>query len=93
MIEWIDDEERFAALEAEWDSLADIARSPFLRHAWVCAWWGAFGRGCWAGARAGSGHSRGTSHCAAAPLARFAYGRFVRPPLRDFARRVHGAHR
>ena len=45
MIEWIDNEEDFAALEAEWDALADIARNTFLRHAWVRAWWGAFGQG------------------------------------------------
>lgn len=36
----------FAALEKEWDALADAAAaSPFLRPGWLAAWWGSFGQG------------------------------------------------
>jgi CelD/BcsL family acetyltransferase involved in cellulose biosynthesis len=44
-IEWIEDEERFAELEEQWDWLAARERAPFGRHAWFRAWWDAFGAG------------------------------------------------
>jgi hypothetical protein len=44
-IEWIEDEARFHALGAEWDALADLEGSPFLRHAWFRSWWAVYGSG------------------------------------------------
>jgi len=37
--------EGFAALRDEWDALAARTPSPFLTHAWLAAWWTAFGAG------------------------------------------------
>lgn len=42
-IEWIESRERFLAIEQEWERLADVQRTPFLRHAWLAPWWEAFG--------------------------------------------------
>lgn len=43
LAEW---HESFAAVEREWDALADAtASSPFLRPGWLGAWWSSFGRG------------------------------------------------
>lgn len=41
-VEWIADEGAFELLAEEWDDLAR-ARSPFVRHGWLAAWWDAFG--------------------------------------------------
>ncbi len=41
--EWITDLGRFRALASAWDRLAEEDPTPFARHAWVSAWWGAFG--------------------------------------------------
>lgn len=41
--EWVVDADRFAELEPAWEKLAEPQRSPFLRHAWLSAWWKAFG--------------------------------------------------
>lgn len=42
--EWLEDEREFEPLQREWDDLA-VQASPFVTHAWVLAWWRAFGRG------------------------------------------------
>jgi CelD/BcsL family acetyltransferase involved in cellulose biosynthesis len=46
-VEAVTDEAGFRALEPAWNRLADDAglEHPFLRHAWVAAWWSAFGAG------------------------------------------------
>ena len=44
-VEWIEDEARFRELEPEWDALAELERSPFLRHSWFRSWWEVYGRG------------------------------------------------
>ena len=44
-LEWIRDPQRFLALEADWDELAALHRTPFLRHSWIRSWWQAFGAG------------------------------------------------
>jgi CelD/BcsL family acetyltransferase involved in cellulose biosynthesis len=41
-VEWVSDPARFAAVAPAWDELADLDGSPFLRHAWLAAWWEAF---------------------------------------------------
>src|SRR4051812_44187695 len=41
--EWVTDPARFAAIAPAWDELAEAAGTPFLRHAWLAAWWEAFG--------------------------------------------------
>lgn len=41
-VEWVTDDARWEALASEWDTLADAVRDPFLRHAWLTAWWHAF---------------------------------------------------
>jgi CelD/BcsL family acetyltransferase involved in cellulose biosynthesis len=43
--EWIEDADRFAALREEWEDLAQLDPSPFMRHDWLSAWWSAFGGG------------------------------------------------
>ena len=43
--EWIDDASRLAALQEPWDRLAGVDPTPFARHAWLTAWWRAFGDG------------------------------------------------
>jgi CelD/BcsL family acetyltransferase involved in cellulose biosynthesis len=42
-IEWVTDPARFAAVAEAWDELAGLEDTPFLRHAWLAAWWDAFG--------------------------------------------------
>jgi CelD/BcsL family acetyltransferase involved in cellulose biosynthesis len=42
-IEWIVDEDAFAALAPEWDSLLPEDARPFDLHCWHAAWWKAFG--------------------------------------------------
>lgn len=42
-IEWATDPARFAAIAPAWDELAEQVGTPFLRHAWLAAWWEAFG--------------------------------------------------
>ena len=42
-IEWISEEERFAAIAAEWDALLPADSSPFDLHCWYELWWRAFG--------------------------------------------------
>lgn len=44
-VEWIEDLGRFTAIAPEWDRLAERAGNPFARHAWLAAWWEAFGQG------------------------------------------------
>ena len=44
-IEWVCSVERFAAIKADWDQLADLEKTPFVRHAWLASWWAAFGNG------------------------------------------------
>ena len=44
-VEWVTDPARFAALATAWDALAEQEGTPFLRHAWLNAWWDAFGAG------------------------------------------------
>ncbi|MCP9486717.1 MAG: GNAT family N-acetyltransferase [Gaiellaceae bacterium MAG52_C11] len=44
-IEWVCDAERFAAIRDDWERLADLERTPFVRHAWLASWWAAFGNG------------------------------------------------
>jgi CelD/BcsL family acetyltransferase involved in cellulose biosynthesis len=41
----VDDAQRFAELEEQWDRLAQTQPAPFARHAWFWAWWNAFGKG------------------------------------------------
>src|SRR3954453_7158515 len=41
--EWVTDPVRFAAVAPAWDELAEAEGTPFLRHAWLAAWWDAFG--------------------------------------------------
>lgn len=47
-VEHLSDRDGFALLGDEWDSVLAGSRQdgPFLRHAWLAAWWDAFGRGC-----------------------------------------------
>jgi CelD/BcsL family acetyltransferase involved in cellulose biosynthesis len=42
-VEWVSDPARFAAVAGAWDQLAEREGTPFLRHAWLAAWWEAFG--------------------------------------------------
>lgn len=42
-IEWIGDEDAFAALGEEWDALLPPDSTPFDLHCWHLAWWRAFG--------------------------------------------------
>jgi CelD/BcsL family acetyltransferase involved in cellulose biosynthesis len=44
-IEWVTDRARFDALSASWDELAETEATPFLRSAWLRAWYDAFARG------------------------------------------------
>lgn len=44
-IEWVCSVERFAAIKADWDRLADLEQTPFVRHGWLASWWDAFGNG------------------------------------------------
>jgi CelD/BcsL family acetyltransferase involved in cellulose biosynthesis len=41
-VEWVSDPAGFAAVAPAWDELAALDGSPFLRHAWLAAWWEAF---------------------------------------------------
>jgi CelD/BcsL family acetyltransferase involved in cellulose biosynthesis len=44
--EWISDAARFDAIAGEWDALAAASDgTPFTLHAWLSAWWEAFGAG------------------------------------------------
>ena len=44
--EWINDPARFNEVADRWDALATVADgSPFTLHAWLSAWWAAFGDG------------------------------------------------
>lgn len=43
--EWITELDRFRALAPAWERLAASDRAPFSRHAWIAAWWSAFGTG------------------------------------------------
>ena len=44
--EWISDAARFDTIAGEWDALAAASDgSPFTLHAWLAAWWEAFGAG------------------------------------------------
>jgi len=45
LVEWISSELRFAELAPSWDRLAEGQTTPFARHAWLAAWWRAFGAG------------------------------------------------
>jgi CelD/BcsL family acetyltransferase involved in cellulose biosynthesis len=42
-LEWITDPARFRELEPDWDQLAELHRTPFLRHRWIRSWWDTFG--------------------------------------------------
>ncbi len=42
VIAWIEDSREFDALAGEWDDVAARSGSPFVRHAWLAAWWHAF---------------------------------------------------
>lgn len=42
-VEWITDEDSFAALASEWDALLPADSTPFDLHCWYLAWWRAFG--------------------------------------------------
>ena len=44
-LEWIVDEQRFAAIGPEWNDLADAQGRPFSEHEWFTHWWTAFGTG------------------------------------------------
>lgn len=44
-IEWIDDAGRLEEIAGPWERLADEEPLPFLRHAWMAAWYAAFGAG------------------------------------------------
>ncbi|MDQ3696988.1 MAG: GNAT family N-acetyltransferase [Gemmatimonadota bacterium] len=42
MVDVYDSLEAFTTLEEAWEALETPARSPFLTHAWIRAWWSAF---------------------------------------------------
>jgi CelD/BcsL family acetyltransferase involved in cellulose biosynthesis len=42
-VDWIDDQDEFLALAAEWDGLLQADSQPFDLHCWYSAWWEAFG--------------------------------------------------
>jgi CelD/BcsL family acetyltransferase involved in cellulose biosynthesis len=44
-VEWITDEERFAAVRQAWEDVADTTPRPFSAHDWFSHWWDAFGAG------------------------------------------------
>jgi CelD/BcsL family acetyltransferase involved in cellulose biosynthesis len=44
-LEWIEDQDRWMALADTWDVLAELDPTPFSLHAWISAWWAAFGAG------------------------------------------------
>ncbi|HEX3805228.1 MAG TPA: GNAT family N-acetyltransferase [Gaiellaceae bacterium] len=44
-VDWVEDEAGLDELEPVWERLAAETRVPFARHAWMRAWWRAFGRG------------------------------------------------
>lgn len=44
-VQWVEDVEGFAGLEAEWDGLLPADTAPFDLHRWYAAWWGAFSGG------------------------------------------------
>jgi CelD/BcsL family acetyltransferase involved in cellulose biosynthesis len=43
-VEWLD-AAGFASVRDEWEALAERRRIPFVRHAWLRAWWDVFGEG------------------------------------------------
>ncbi len=47
-VEVVEDTRTFTAMNEEWDALVEAcgAGNPFLRHAWLRAWWEGYGRGC-----------------------------------------------
>jgi CelD/BcsL family acetyltransferase involved in cellulose biosynthesis len=44
-VEWVRDEEGFAALAAEWDAVLPDGAHPYDDYAWISSWWQAFGAG------------------------------------------------
>ena len=44
-VEWISQPHRFEAIAEQWDRLAATEGTPFSLHAWLAAWWAAFGEG------------------------------------------------
>jgi len=44
-VEWIREDQRFSEIAVEWEELASLEPDPFLRYAWVSAWWSEFGSG------------------------------------------------
>jgi CelD/BcsL family acetyltransferase involved in cellulose biosynthesis len=44
-VEWIVDNERFAAIRQPWNELAATHTRPFSEHEWFSHWWEAFGAG------------------------------------------------
>jgi CelD/BcsL family acetyltransferase involved in cellulose biosynthesis len=65
-VEWVTDRNRLAAISEAWDRLTGDGVSPFGDHAWVTAWWEAFGT---EGTFSTCLLWRGDELCAALPLA------------------------
>lgn len=44
-VEWVRDDEGFAALAAEWEAVLPDDAHPYDEHAWLSSWWQAYGAG------------------------------------------------